>query len=95
MGERYPDDGVAANGFGRRHMHESEARLLYEADYLVSSDISVPSSWRLSTSADPVPAPSSAPDRRAEITRIRSLLRGTYRGDRPVFNITKNNKLAQ
>jgi len=31
MAERFPGDGAAANGFGRRHLHEDEARLLYEA----------------------------------------------------------------
>ena len=33
MAERFPGDGAAANGFGRRHLHEDEARLLYEAEH--------------------------------------------------------------
>ena len=33
MAERFPGDGAAANGFGRRHLHEDEVRLLYEANY--------------------------------------------------------------
>ena len=33
MAERFPGDGAAANGFGRRHLQEPEARLLYEAEY--------------------------------------------------------------
>lgn len=40
--ERYPGDGAAANGFGRRHLHESEARLLCEADYPAAPDMRVP-----------------------------------------------------
>ena len=27
MAERFPGDGAAANGFGRRHLHQDEARL--------------------------------------------------------------------
>ena len=33
MVERFPGDGAAVNGFGRRHLHEDEACLLYEAEY--------------------------------------------------------------
>ncbi|XP_037474411.1 uncharacterized protein LOC119350900 [Triticum dicoccoides] len=32
MAERFPGDGTAANGFGRRHLHEDEARLLFEVE---------------------------------------------------------------
>ncbi|KAE8818706.1 hypothetical protein D1007_03524 [Hordeum vulgare] len=39
MAESYPGDGAAANGFGRRHLHESEARLLYEGDYRAPPEI--------------------------------------------------------
>lgn len=74
MAERYPSDGAAANGFGRRHLHEAEARLLYEADYPAPPDMRVPGSWRLSAGGVPVPPPPSGADRRAEIARIRSSL---------------------
>ena len=45
MAERFPDDGAAANGFGRRHLHEDEARLLFEAEYPVPPDMRVPGAW--------------------------------------------------
>ena len=55
MAERYPGDSAAVNGFGRRHLHEDEARLLYEADYLAPPDLQVPASWKLSAGGVPVP----------------------------------------
>ena len=42
MAERFPSDGAAANGFGRRHLHEDEACLLYEVGYPVPPDMRVP-----------------------------------------------------
>ncbi|KAE8791610.1 Homeobox protein KNOX3 [Hordeum vulgare] len=69
--ERYPDDGAAASGFGRCHLHEPEARLLYEADYPAPPDMRVPGSWRLSVGGVSVPPPPSGDDRRVEIARIR------------------------
>jgi hypothetical protein len=36
--------GHEANGFGRRYLHEWEARLLYQARYMVSPDF-----WCLGT----------------------------------------------
>ncbi|KAE8771676.1 Homeobox protein KNOX3 [Hordeum vulgare] len=74
MVERFPDDGPAANGFGRRHLREEEAHILYEADYPALRDMHVSGSWRLSASGVPVPPPPFGADRRAEITRIRSSL---------------------
>lgn len=74
MAERYPGDGAMANGFGRRHLHEDEARLLYEADYPAPPDMRVPGSWRLSVGGVPVPLASIGADRRAKIVRIRSSL---------------------
>ncbi|KAE8817385.1 Homeobox protein KNOX3 [Hordeum vulgare] len=74
MVERFPDDGATANGFGRRHLDENEARLFYEADYPMPLDMRVPGSWRLSTGGVPVPPPSSGADRRAKIACIRSSL---------------------
>ena len=74
MAERFPGDGAAANGFWRRHLHEDEARLLFEAEYPVPSDMRVPGAWRISAGGVPVsPVPTGAA-RRAEIARIRSSL---------------------
>ncbi|KAE8793563.1 Homeobox protein KNOX3 [Hordeum vulgare] len=72
MTERYPDDGAAANGFGRRHLREDEARLLYEAEYPGPRDMRVPGSWRLNVGGVPVPPPPTGAERRAEIAHIRS-----------------------
>jgi hypothetical protein len=33
MAKRYPDNGAAVNGFGRRSLHNYDARLFYEANY--------------------------------------------------------------
>ena len=48
MAERYPSEGAAANGFGRRWLQDWEAHMLYEAGYPVSSDWRVPGEWRVS-----------------------------------------------
>ncbi|KAE8798081.1 Homeobox protein KNOX3 [Hordeum vulgare] len=72
MTEHYPGDGAAANGFGRSHLREDEARLLYEADYPMPPDMRVPGSWRLSTVGVSVPPPPIGADWRAEIVCIRS-----------------------
>ena len=56
MAERFPGDGTSANGFGRRYLHEDEARLLFEAEYPVPPDI-VPGAWRISAGGVPVPPP--------------------------------------
>ena len=45
MAERFPSDGAAANG--RRHLHEDEARLLFEAEYPVPPDMRVPGAWSI------------------------------------------------
>ena len=74
MAERYPGDGAAANGFGRRYLHEDEARLLYEAEYLVPPDMRVPGAWRISAGGVPVPPPPTGAARHLEIARIRSSL---------------------
>ncbi|KAE8783327.1 Homeobox protein KNOX3 [Hordeum vulgare] len=74
MSGRFPGDGAVANGFARRHLHEDEARLLYESDYPVRPDMRVPGSWRLSVDGVPVPPSSTRADRRAEIAHIRSSL---------------------
>ena len=42
MAERYPGDGAAANGFGRRWLHPDEVELLYSAGYPVPPDTRVP-----------------------------------------------------
>ena len=46
MVERFPGDDAAANGFGRRHLHEDEMRFLYEADYPAPPDMRVSAAWR-------------------------------------------------
>ncbi|KAE8799516.1 Homeobox protein KNOX3 [Hordeum vulgare] len=79
MAERYPGDGVAANGFGPRHLREDEARLLDEADYPVPPDMRVPAYWRLSAGSVPVPPPPTGGERRAEIVHIWSGLRENSR----------------
>ena len=52
MAERFPGDGAVANGFGRRHLHEDKARLLYEAEYPVPPDMRVPGAWRISAGVE-------------------------------------------
>ncbi|KAE8812035.1 Homeobox protein KNOX3 [Hordeum vulgare] len=74
MAKRLSDDRAAANGFGRRHLHEDKDRLLYVADYTASSDMRVPGSWRLSIGRVPVPPLPFGADRWAEIARIGSSL---------------------
>ncbi|KAE8816152.1 formin-like protein 14 [Hordeum vulgare] len=69
-----PGYGAAANGFGRRHLHDPEARILYEAYYPAPPDMRVPSSWRLSAGGVPVPPLPFVANRRTEITRIRASL---------------------
>jgi hypothetical protein len=41
-----PGDGAASNGFGRRSLHDWEARLLYKANYPAPLDFRGPPSWR-------------------------------------------------
>ena len=74
MAERYPAEGAAANSFGRRHLQEPEARLLYKAEYPAPPDMRVPGAWRLSAAGVPVPPVLEGAARRAEIARIRSSL---------------------
>ena len=74
MAERFPGDGAVANGFGRRHLHEDEARLLFEAEYPVPPDMRVLGAWRISPGGMPVPPVPTGAARRAEIARIRSNL---------------------
>jgi hypothetical protein len=50
--------GHEANGFGRRYLHEWEARALYEARYMVPPYFRCPGTWRLSAGGiliSPVP----------------------------------------
>ena len=85
MAEHFPGDGATANGFGRRHLHKGEARLLFEAEYPVPPDMRVPGAWRISTDGVPVPPPPTGAARRAEIARIRaSLPRAAREGPRYV-----------
>ena len=55
MGERYPGDGAAANGFGRRTLQTWEARMLYEAGYMAPPDTRMPPGWTLSAGGIPIP----------------------------------------
>jgi hypothetical protein len=77
MGERFPGDAAAANGFGRRSLHEWEAHLLHEANYPAPPDMRSPGRWRLSAGGVPVPP---LPDVEhpgyfhAEIERVRASL---------------------
>ncbi|KAE8797627.1 Homeobox protein KNOX3 [Hordeum vulgare] len=71
MVEHYPGDGADANGFGRRHLREDEARLLYVAEYRRRQTCWVSGSWRLSADGIPVPPPPTGAERWAEIVRIR------------------------
>ena len=85
MAECFPGDGAAANGFGRRHLHENEARLLFEVEYPVPPDMRVPGAWRISVGGVPVPPPPTGAARRAEIACIRaSLPRAAREGPRYV-----------
>ncbi|KAE8805086.1 Homeobox protein KNOX3 [Hordeum vulgare] len=93
MAEHYPDDGVAANDFGRRHLHESEARLLYEADYPPPPDMWAPGSWRLSAGGVSVPPLPSRVDRRVEIAHIRSSLSESSR-NQPRYAPDSNTRRA-
>jgi hypothetical protein len=48
--------GHEKNGFGRRYLHEWEARLLYEARYMALPDFRCPGTWRLSADGIPIPS---------------------------------------
>jgi hypothetical protein len=47
--------GQEANGFGRRYLHEWEARALYEAGYMAPPDFRLPGTWRLRAGGIPIP----------------------------------------
>ena len=70
MAERFSGDGAAANGFGRRHLHEWEVRLLHEANYLAPSDMRVTGSWRLIVEGRPIPQLPTDAERRGDIVRL-------------------------
>ena len=55
MGERFPGDGVAVNGFGRRSLHEWEAYLLFEVNKPAPPDMRAPGRWKLSAGGVPIP----------------------------------------
>nr|BDI54548.1 receptor-like protein 12 [Triticum aestivum] len=81
MAERYPGDGAAANGFGRRHLQEPEALLLYEVEYPAPPDMRVLGAWRLSAGGVPVPPVPEGAAWWAEIARIRSSLTEEQRNE--------------
>ena len=55
MGERFPGDGAAANGFSRRSLHECEAHLLFAPNLSAPPDMRAPGRWRLSAGGVPIP----------------------------------------
>ena len=75
MGEHFPSDGAAANGFGRRTLHEWEAHLLFEANILTPPNMRAPGRWKLSTGGvaiPPLPDIDVRPDYFAdEVDRVR------------------------
>jgi len=81
MSGRYPGDAAAANGFGRRLLHEWEAYLLHEANYPAPPDVRAPSRWRLSAGGVPVPPLPipETPEFHAEIERARASLTAAER----------------
>ncbi|KAE8797629.1 hypothetical protein D1007_21830 [Hordeum vulgare] len=72
MVKHYTGNGAVANGFGRLHLREDEARHLYEAEYRAPPDMRASGSWRLSVGGVPVPPQAIGAERRAGIARIRS-----------------------
>ena len=82
MAERFPDDGAAANGFGRLSLHEWEAYLLFEANIPAPPDMRAGpgggGGWGRRASGIPIP-PGPAAEMRpdlfaAEVDRVRALL---------------------
>ncbi|KAE8788836.1 hypothetical protein D1007_37112 [Hordeum vulgare] len=65
MAERFPGDGAATNGFGRRWLHKWEARVLHEVNYSTPPDMRVRGAWQLSPDGVPVPPPPSDAERPA------------------------------
>jgi hypothetical protein len=61
--------GHEANGFGRRYLHEWEARALYEAGYMAPPDFRCPGTWRLSAGGIPISPVSHGAARGAAIHR--------------------------
>jgi hypothetical protein len=61
--------GHEANGFGRRYLHEWEARLLYEARYMAPPDFWCPGTWRLSAGGIPIPPVPHGAARQAAVHR--------------------------
>jgi hypothetical protein len=50
-------DGAANNGFGRRSLHQWEARLLHMAGYPLLPDFRALGGWHLSVGGVPIPLP--------------------------------------
>jgi hypothetical protein len=61
--------GHEANGFGRRYLHEGEARLLYEARYMAPPDFRCLVTWRLSAGGIPIPLVPRGAAHRAAVHR--------------------------
>jgi hypothetical protein len=61
--------GHEASGFGRRYLHEWEARALHEVRYMAPPDFRCPSMWRLSAGGIPIPPVQHGAARSAAIHR--------------------------
>jgi hypothetical protein len=57
MAERYPGNGAAANWFGRRSLHNWDARLLCDTNYPEPPNFCGPPCWRLSVNGIYIPLP--------------------------------------
>ncbi|KAE8795333.1 Homeobox protein KNOX3 [Hordeum vulgare] len=73
MAKRYPGDGAVTNGSGRRHLHGSEACLLYEAEPDARRHAGA-GLVKVGYGGVPVPPLPSGADRRANIARIQLLM---------------------
>ncbi|KAE8788644.1 hypothetical protein D1007_37212 [Hordeum vulgare] len=89
MAESFPDDGVTTNGFGRRWVHEWEARMLKEANYPPMPDM------------PPSPSDGNAPPtlfafgRPCRSTRVSSqVLEHNERGDEPPLEYPAPRRMA-
>ena len=79
MAARFPGDAAAANGFGRRSLHEWESWLLFEANIPAPPDMRTgPTGWRLSNGGVAIPPLPDVEARpayfAAEIDRVRASL---------------------
>ncbi|KAE8790619.1 hypothetical protein D1007_35038 [Hordeum vulgare] len=74
MAERFPGDKAAANGFGRRWLHDWEACPMQEANYPTPPDMCVSGAWWMSVDCVLVPPPPSDVYRPDDIEAIQASL---------------------